>query len=223
MPWVRAELMCSMPQTSKTSMSVKETITTYDRIAADYAHRWQDRSMMARAMAHFLDLAPAGAALVDIGCGPGFDCAALAARGATVIGLDLSLGMLRVARPAVSVSAFAQADMRHLPLSGDVAGIWCNAALLHLSRQDAIKAMRQFYRVLQQDGALFLAVKEGDGENQRGEAYGADSPRYFTYWQGTQLDEVLGQQGFGIAAGWAGGGSRHRWLCRLAQKQRTLQ
>lgn len=203
-------------------MTIKETIATYDRIAADYARRWQDRSMMAQAMAQFLDLAPAGATIVDMGCGPGFDCPALAARGASVIGLDLSLGMLRVARPRVSVSAFAQADMRHLPLSQSVTGIWCNAALLHLSRQDSAKALGQFFRVLQPGGALFLTVKEGRGDNLRSEAYGVESPRYFTYWQEAELDAALCQHGFDIVAGWADRGLGQRWLCRLTKKQHAL-
>jgi hypothetical protein len=109
--------------------------------------------------------------------------------------------------------------MRHLPLSGSVAAIWCNAALLHLSRQDALKALGQFFRVLQPEGALFLTVKEGRGENQRSEGYGSDSPRYFTYWQEAELDAALCQQGFAIVASWADGGPQQRWLCRLAQRQ----
>lgn len=199
-------------------MSVEETIATYDRIAADYAHRWQDRSIMALALARFLKQVPGGATVLDVGCGPGFDCLALSAHGLRVVGLDLSRGMLQVGRSRGYPGHFVQADMRRLPLNNSLDGIWCNAAMLHLAYRDAVSALREFFRVLRHGGALFIAVKEGQGEAQRSQSYGPDAPRYFTYWQGDQLDAALRQSGFKLASSWTGDAPERRWLCRLASK-----
>lgn len=197
-------------------MSVKETIATYDRIAERYASRWENRSVIDAEVQRFVDAVSAGGLVLDIGCGPGFDCATLRSHALRVVGIDLSWGMLQsgIRRYA---GDFVQADMRRLPIWGGIDGVWCNAALLHLSRQDAKQALREFRRVLVPSGVLFLAVKEGHGEMQRSDGYGSDAPRYFTYWQEEQLDTTLRESGFRITEAWASGAQTWRWLCRLAR------
>lgn len=195
-------------------MGVKQTIASYDRIAPEYARRWRDRAVMAPALARFTAALPAGALLLDVGCGPGFDGAILRSNGFRVVGLDLSRGMLEAARMEYP-GAYVQADMRRLPLRPGVDGVWCNAALLHLSRADAASALRDFHRVLAPGGILYLALKEGQGEEQRSDAYGPDVPRYFTYWLDDQLDEALRAAGFRRLDGWTDGENGQRWLCRL--------
>lgn len=196
-------------------MSVKKTIATYNRIAEDYTQRWQDRSVMANQVERFLSAVSAGGMVLDVGCGPGFDCALLREHDLRVLGLDLSWGMLQIARSRYA-GHYVQADMRHLPVRHSVDGIWCSAALLHLSRRDAARALREFRRVLFPGGVLFLAVKEGQGEAQRSEAYGPHAPRYFTYWQEDELDQVLEESGFGVLHSWINDLDEQRWLCRLA-------
>lgn len=198
-------------------MSVKKTIATYDRIAEDYTHRWHDRSVIAPAVASFVALLPPAATVLDVGCGPGFDCALLREHNLRALGLDLSWGMLQVAQSRYP-GLYAQADMRRLPLRcSGINGIWCNAALLHLSRQDAARALYEFRRVLAPGGVLYLAVKEGQGERQRNDGYGPDAPRYFTYWQDDELDRVLRESGFALLDAWSDAPAEQRWLCRLAR------
>lgn len=198
-------------------MSVRQTIETYDRIADGYSQRWKDRSVMARAVARFTGVLEPGATVLDVGCGPGFDCVSLRNSGLRVFGMDLSWGMLRAAREHYS-GAYMQADMRRLPFSGGVDGVWCNAALLHLSRADARHTLGEFHRVLKNNGILYLALKEGQGETQRSETYGPDAPRYFTYWQAEQLDATLQESGFTALEGWIDEAPEQRWVCRLVKK-----
>ena len=199
-------------------MSVEETIATYDRISTEYAHRWQDRTVIAREIARFLALLPQGGTVLDVGCGPGFDCVTLSSHGLRVLGVDLSWGMLQAGRAKGYPVQFIQADMRRLPLGEAVAGVWCNAALLHLSRHDSRLSLQEFHRVLQPNGVLFVAVKEGQGELRRSETYGSDNPRYFTYWQQEHVVSLMASCGFAIESGTTSQGQERRWLTYLARK-----
>lgn len=196
-------------------MSVQKTIAAYDRIAERYVERWANRSVIDDEVQRFVAAVAGGGLVLDIGCGPGFDCATLRTYNLRVVGIDLSWGMLQSGIHRYA-GDFIQADMRYLPVRGGVDGIWCNAALLHLPRHDAGQALQEFRRVLAPGGVLFLAVKEGQGEMQRNDGYGSHVPRYFTYWRDDQLDTALHESGFRIVEAWTGAAEDQRWLCRLA-------
>lgn len=87
------------------------------------AHQWSPAQT--RAQVDFVwracGLAP-GMRVLDVGCGFGRHAAALAARGAEVVGIDLSPAMLAEARRRHGRRArlaFRRADMRRLPFHGE--------------------------------------------------------------------------------------------------------
>jgi SAM-dependent methyltransferase len=63
-----------------------------------------------------LGLAP-GARVLDVGCGPGRHAAALARRGITVAGIDISEDFVRLAADAAPTAGFVRADARRLPFA----------------------------------------------------------------------------------------------------------
>lgn len=197
-------------------MSTEPTIKTYDKVAAQYAARWEDRSLLETATERFCALLSEGDLVLDAGCGPGFDAAILRRRGLRVVGLDRSWGMLQVGREQFP-GWFVQADMRSLPLSSAFHGVWANASLLHLRREDLVRALRDFRRLLLPGGVLFAAVKAGEGSEWRSSAYGSDAPRFYTYWQPDALDAALARTGFQIERRWQNGGDGTTWLNRLAR------
>lgn len=67
-----------------------------------------------------LDL-QAGDVVVDVGCGVGRHAHAFAQRGAHVVGIDISAGLLAAARQHPSRAAFVQADARTIPLADGAA------------------------------------------------------------------------------------------------------
>ncbi len=198
-------------------MSTEETIATYNRIAADFAKHHQDRSVLATALARFVALVPHNGLVADVGCGPGFDSSALRQQGMRAIGLDLSWRMLQIGR-SLYPGEYVQADMRRLPVGSGVDGIWCSAALLHLSSEDALLALKGFHRVLRRGGVLYFSLKEGQGSGWSQESYGHQARRFFTYWQDESLDLALQQSGLAIRERWVSETPEVRWLCRLAQK-----
>src|SRR3712207_7769437 len=98
----------------------------YDTVAADYARLLPDMSAEApldrAVLAAFVEMVvDVGDCLVaDVGCGSGRVTAHLADAGLRTIGLDLSPGMIAVARAARPDLAFAVAHAEALPLRSGV-------------------------------------------------------------------------------------------------------
>lgn len=194
---------------------VAQTRATYDRIAPEFAARTRDRAALRPRVERFASALRPGALVYDVGCGPGYDSAALRARGLRVVGLDLSAAMLRAGDAG---GPLVQADMRRLPLrTGSASGVWANASLLHVPRAATVPALRELARVLAPGGCLHVAVKEGSGEVLDRERYGPDAPRWFTYWGAESFDRALGEAGFAIEAASTEPG-RDVWLVRLARR-----
>lgn len=198
---------------------IEKTSQTYAQIAAEYAQARQHRHMLARHVARFAALVPPGGLVWDVGCGPGFDTAVLRQNNLHAFGLDYSHPMILAGRERQGrQNIFIQADMRHLPVCACAAGLWVCASLLHLPRSDAPAALQEFYRVLQPGGILYLSVKMGEGEQWTESAYGRALPRFFTYWQPTELDKLLTDTAFKIIDGWIHHTAQTPWLVRFAAK-----
>ncbi len=196
-----------------------KTRATYRQIAAVYAEAQQERGHLLAHIEQFMSLLPGGLVL-DVGCGPGWDTAVFQTHHLTAIGLDYSHAMMQTGRDKHGFQLpFAQVDMRRLPVSGGVDGIWACASLLHLERADVLPALREFHRVLKPGGILYLSVKLGSGEQWAATAYGQPLPRFFTYWQPETLDPLLETAAFQIIDGWQEQGKRDIWLVRYARKK----
>lgn len=194
------------------------TIDAYDRIASDYADFWSDRRVVQRPLALFASLLPAGALVLDAGCGPGFDGALLRERGFQVVGLDRSYAMLQLGRSRYP-GRYVQGDLRVQPFGGGaIAGIWASASLLHLPRPAFVPALRELGRILHPGGLFYLSLKEGEGEQWRSDACGREAPRFFTYWRAGPLDKALAAAGFATMAAWRESGKTADWLVRIVHR-----
>jgi SAM-dependent methyltransferase len=117
----------------------------------------------------FLELAGPGL-IADVGCGPGHVTRYLAARHPAVVGLDLSDGMLAVARRHAPALPFAVADMRTLPVaSGALAGAIALYSIIHLDPAGRAATARELARVLRPGGWLLVAFHIDSPEYGMGE------------------------------------------------------
>lgn len=190
------------------------TRATYDRIAADFLERTRDRSRQRALLDRFAARVAAGGLVLDVGAGPCTDSAELRARGLRVVSIDLSLAMLRVARGEIP-GARVQASMLALPCSCVADGLWVNASLLHVPRDDVPRALGELRRALRPGGWLWVAVKLGDGEGWDEAGYGAGHPRWFTFWRPEELDARLDAAGFRVIERDLRHGSSVDWIGRL--------
>ena len=150
---------------------VAATRSGYDAVAADYAREIAGElagKPLDRALLDAVAELAAGAVVADIGCGPGHVAAYLAARGARVVGLDLSPAMCRIGRRATSLP-FATADMTALPVtSGRLAAVVSLYAVIHLDRTARAMAYREFARSLQPGGHALVAFHTSDADVRPG-------------------------------------------------------
>ena len=203
---------------SHKDQNLRVTRQTYEKIAAVYAERNRDRSALEEEVAQFVALVKPGGWVVDVGCGPGFDTAVFQQYNLKTVALDYTYAMMQTGRIELGIETnFVQGDMRYLPFASQIDGLWVSASLLHLNRADVPQTLAQFYRILQEEGILYLAVKQGEGDEWTAVSYDQDVPRYFTYWQEADLDALLEEVGFTIVHGWLSEG-RSTWIVRLARK-----
>jgi ubiquinone/menaquinone biosynthesis C-methylase UbiE len=145
-----------------TSDILRETTQAYDRISTVYAGLHPSTDEMKRELEQFSELVSGGIVL-DVGCGNGRDLQYLARKGYTALGIDLSAGLLRIARR--NHSELALMDMRRLGFSShSFEGLWVCASFLHIPKTQARPTLREFYRILKPGGVLYVSVKEGEGE-----------------------------------------------------------
>ena len=140
-----------------------DTRDSYDRVARTYKEQFEheldekpfDRDFLDRFAAGL----PAGSTVIDAGCGPGQIGRYLAAHSVQVVGVDLSLEMLRQASSGKHLCAVAQADMRRLPLrDASVQGLVAFYSLIHIPPDDLEVALAEMGRAVAPGGHVGVAV-----------------------------------------------------------------
>ncbi|MCW6005172.1 methyltransferase domain-containing protein [Micromonospora sp. CPCC 205371] len=124
-----------------------------------------------------------GADVVDVGCGTGRLLPYLASRGLSPRGVDLSPGMVEVARREHPGFAYEVADLRQLPFGdASLAGVVCWFSLIYLAPDARVRAFAELGRVVKPGGYLVTAFKHGDGTLRRNgpsTELGVDFDRYW--------------------------------------------
>lgn len=135
------------------------TLRFYGGNAEAYAGR-EITSRKARLTAFLAQLAP-GARILELGCGAGGDTADMLAQGFDVRATDGSPEMAAVAskrlgRP-VETLLFHELDE-----TGVYDGVWANACLLHVPRDQLAHILSLIWRALKPGGSFFASYKEGE-------------------------------------------------------------
>ncbi|MET8579637.1 methyltransferase domain-containing protein [Streptomyces collinus] len=181
--------------------------TAYDTVAVDYeklARDDLDGKPLDRAMlAAFAELvrAPGGGPVADLGCGPGRVTAHLHALGVDVFGVDLSPGMIAVARRTHPGLRFGVGSMTALGLaSGTLGGIVAWYSTVHTPPESLPDVFAECRRVLAPGGHLLLAFKAGERHRQLERAYGHEVS-LDVYWTPPELIAgLVGEAGLVVDA-----------------------
>ncbi|MCU1391297.1 MAG: class SAM-dependent methyltransferase [Ilumatobacteraceae bacterium] len=151
---------------------LSRTQATYDAVAEVYAERiggeLENKPLDRGLLLAYAELVNEGGGgpVADIGCGPGHVTAHLAGLGLDAFGIDLSSGMLAVARANHPQLRFEQGSMLALPLAdGQLAGIVALYSIIHMPADRLPTAFAEFARVLAPGGHLLLAFQAGDDDH----------------------------------------------------------
>ena len=178
----------------------EDTLQFYRANATAYAGR-EITSRQAR-LTVFLALLAPDATILELGCGAGGDTAEMLARGFNVLPTDGSPEMAAVAsqrlgRP-VGTLLFHDIDAVEA-----YDGVWANACLLHVPRDELAHVLARIWRALKPGGVFYASFKTGDAEGRDtlNRYYNYPSPEWLreTYagagsWRSLEIEtgEVIG-------------------------------
>jgi SAM-dependent methyltransferase len=154
------------------------------RIGGELAHKPLDRALLAELAAR----TRGRGRVCDLGCGPGHVTAFLRERGADVVGLDLSAGMVAQARQRYPGVEFRVADMLRLgEPDGSFAGVAAFYSVIHLLPGQLATALSEVRRVLIPGGLLLLAFHVGTEIRHFDEWWGQQVSLDFRFFEVAQL------------------------------------
>ena len=176
------------------SIRLPNTIKWYNENAqkfADAIEKYTDSDQIIP----FSQLLPPHALILDAGCGTGRDTSLLKGHGFVPVGLDLSIGMLTLARQKYPGIEFIEGNLLHLPFEASTFdGVWAHASLLHLKdAATVIRAIKEFNRVLKKDGILhiFLRAKNGNRKDTKIPSIQSGFKRWFQKYTKPQVLAML--------------------------------
>ncbi len=128
--------------------------------------------------------------LLDFGCGPGRDLAALSRLGHTAIGLEGCQRFVQMAGEDSGCEVWLQDFLRLDLPAARFDGIFANASLFHIPRRDLPRVLRQLRAALKPDGVLFSSNPRGANEE------GWNNGRYGVYHDLQSWRDYLTAAGF---------------------------
>ncbi|MEU0435519.1 methyltransferase domain-containing protein [Streptomyces sp. NPDC006290] len=156
------------------------TRASYDTVADSYAELLKDQLggpldlAMLTAFAERVR-AGGGGAVADLGCGPGRVTIHLEKLGLDAFGIDLSPGMVAVARGEYPHLRFSVGTMTDLDLAdGSLAGALVWYSTVHTPIDELPVMLAEFHRILAPGGHLLIAFKVGAERVRLEHAYGHD-------------------------------------------------
>ncbi|HZX01871.1 class I SAM-dependent methyltransferase [Kribbella sp.] len=133
----------------------------------------------------------------DLGCGTGRITTYLAGLGLDVFGMDLTPGMIEVARREYPELRFEVGSLFGLDLKdGELAAALAWYSLVHTPREELPTAFAELFRVLRPGGVLVHGFKVGEGSRPLTQAYGHDVNLQVYMYSAADVAGLLAEAGF---------------------------
>jgi SAM-dependent methyltransferase len=128
--------------------------------------------------------------VLDLGCGPGRDLKTFRDLGHVAVGLEGSARFAAMARAHSGCEVWEQDFLRLALPAQHFDGVFANASLFHVPRQELPRVLAELRAALKRDGVLFSSNPRGDDEEgwQRG--------RYCAFHSLATWRRFLGAAGF---------------------------
>jgi SAM-dependent methyltransferase len=178
---------------------------SYDIVAEQYAggfrgelaHKPLDRALLGS----LIEVAGAGAPVADLGCGPGHVAGWLARHGAAAVGIDLSDGMIAVARREHPEAEFRPGDLLALPArDGEFAAVVALYSVIHLSPGELPRACAEIHRVLRPGGLALVSFHIGSEVRHLAEWWGHEVDLDFRFLDTADVAQAMEAAGLTVQA-----------------------
>jgi len=141
-----------------------------EHLASELVHKPLDRHLLNR----FAEEMRGRGLVADLGCGPGHVAGYLHEQGVTVVGIDLSPEMVRVARRLHPGLDFQVGDMGQLDMpDATLAGVIAFYSIVHFEPSQLGAIMVEIRRVLRPGGLALISFHNGDQVVHVEDLYGA--------------------------------------------------
>ena len=168
---------------------------SYNKIAQKYhSERGTDNLIELK---QFTQLLSSGSKVLDVGCGAGVPITRfLVDEGFLVTGLDISEGMLALARKHVPEATFIKSDMSEMNFSDNsFEGIVSFYAIIHVPREKHAQLFKTFYKILKPGGKMLISLARTEWE-EVADFYGA--PMFWSHYGCEQSLALIKAEGFEI-------------------------
>lgn len=167
------------------------TLQHYNQVAEEFwaGTRTHDVSQNIAALLAQI-AAPLPWTILDFGCGPGRDLKTFSERGHRAVGLEGAERLAAMARAYSGCEVWEQ-DFLHLALPPEeFDGVFANAALFHIPRQELPRILGELHATLKPGGVLFSSNPHGHNEE------GWNRGRYGCYYDLETWRQLLATAGF---------------------------
>lgn len=178
--------------------------SVFSKFAKVYENKFMDYNVFNDTYDFFLKLLPNDKTTVlDIGCGPGNITKYLLQKRQelNVLGIDIAEEMLQLAKKNNPTANFKPLDCKHIgEINMRFDGLICGFCLPYLSKEDVNSFIRDSYKLLNNNGILYISTMEGAYDSSRfiGSSSGGKE-RIFTYYYTEEyLKNVLLKNGYTI-------------------------
>lgn len=147
---------------------MKDTKDFYNKTASEWANNWYKDEALLPYLKEFIKYLPQNPRILDLCCGAGYESMRMKKLGADVTGLDFSEESIRIAKERNLDIKFVVGDMLNsYSYLGKFDGCAVIAGLVHLPNEKLSKAFEQIDKVLNDNGFLFIAVRDGIGKSEK--------------------------------------------------------
>ena len=174
----------------------ERTVTHYDLAAESFWAGTHDHDVsqnIAALLDHIEGQPPFS--ILDFGCGPGRDLLTFQRLGHRPVGLDGSARFVEMARELTGCEVLHQGFLSLDLPAARFDGIFANASLFHVPRQELPRVLRELRAALVPRGVLFSSNPRGDNQEgwSGGDRYGVyhDLAAWQGFLQAAGFDELL--------------------------------
>lgn len=148
------------------------TILFYDENAEKYAAQTSSANM-SNVYERFEKYLASGAIVLDAGCGSGRDSVYFLNEGYSVVSMDASKELCKIASAAIGKSVI-NIKFQELDYENAFDAVWACASLLHLDVETLKDVLFRIHRSLKNSGVIYASWKYGDGIHTDGGRFYCD-------------------------------------------------